>query len=148
MCQIYFILGWHSTCFRRSFRPSSWVQDYIQQQAYVKQILLSASKQRAVSVLHKPVAVCTVLNSWWRTERPSETCRESFQNEINLIHLVHLVGFTTEIIHNKWSFCNRVYFKVWLHCNGTLKMVPWLSWLGYCTVTVSKLNDRLLHSWK
>jgi len=21
-----------------------------------------------------PVAVCTVLNSWWWTERPSETC--------------------------------------------------------------------------
>jgi len=22
-----------------------------------------------------PVAVCTVVNSWWWTERPSETCR-------------------------------------------------------------------------
>jgi hypothetical protein len=32
------------------------------------------SKQTAVSVSHMPVAVCTVLNSWWRTERPSETC--------------------------------------------------------------------------
>ena len=31
-----------------------------------------------------PVAVCTVLNSWWWTERPSETCRVSFQNKINL----------------------------------------------------------------
>jgi hypothetical protein len=46
---------------------------YIQQQASVKQILLSAywrvpaSKQTAVSV-------CTVLNSWWWTERPSEKC--------------------------------------------------------------------------
>jgi len=26
-----------------------------------------------------PVAVCTVLNSWWWTERPSETCTVSFQ---------------------------------------------------------------------
>jgi len=25
-----------------------------------------------------PVAVCTVLNSWWWTERPPETCRVSF----------------------------------------------------------------------
>jgi len=33
-----------------------------------------------------PVAVCIVLNSWWWTERPSETCRVSFQNKINLIH--------------------------------------------------------------
>jgi len=30
------------------------------------------------------VAVCTVLNSWWWTERPSETCRVSLQ--INVIH--------------------------------------------------------------
>ena len=32
------------------------------------------------------VAVCTVLNCWWRTERPSETCRMSLQNKLNLIH--------------------------------------------------------------
>ena len=32
------------------------------------------SKQSAVSVWHTPVAVCTVFNSWWWTERPSETC--------------------------------------------------------------------------
>jgi len=32
------------------------------------------------------VAVCTVLNSWWWTERPSKTCRVSFKNEINLRH--------------------------------------------------------------
>jgi len=36
--------------------------------------------------LHSPVAVCTVLNSWWWTERPSETCRVWFQNKINLRH--------------------------------------------------------------
>jgi len=63
---------------------------YIQQQAFVKQILLSASWQAdsktAVSVWQIPVAVCTVLNSWWWTERLSETCRVSFQNKINLIH--------------------------------------------------------------
>jgi hypothetical protein len=47
----------------RSSRP------HIQRQAYVKQL------QVAVSVWHMPVAVCTVLNSWWWTERPSETCR-------------------------------------------------------------------------
>jgi len=63
----YFILEWHTTCFGRSFRPSSGEQ---------------ASKQTAVSVWHTPVAVCTVLISWWWTERPSETCRVSFQNKI------------------------------------------------------------------
>ena len=29
-------------------------------------------------------SVCTVLDSWWWTERLSETCRLSFQNKINL----------------------------------------------------------------
>jgi len=27
----------------------------------------------------KPVAVCTVLDSWWWTEKLSETCRVLFQ---------------------------------------------------------------------
>jgi len=39
--------------------------------------LVPASKQVAVSVWHIPVAVCTVLNSWWWTKRTSETCRVS-----------------------------------------------------------------------
>jgi hypothetical protein len=67
---------------------------YIQQQIFVKQILLSAccyccllasSKQTALSVWHMPFAVCKVLHSWGWTERPSETCRVLFQNKINLI---------------------------------------------------------------
>ena len=56
---------------------------YIQQQA--RYCCLLASKQTAVSVWQMPVAVCAVLNSWWWTERPSETCRVSFQIKINLI---------------------------------------------------------------
>jgi len=42
--------------------------------------LVPASKQTKVSVWQTPVAVCTVFNSWWWTERLSETCRVSFQN--------------------------------------------------------------------
>ena len=34
----------------------------------------TATKQTLLSVWHTPVAVCTVLNSWWRTERPYRTC--------------------------------------------------------------------------
>jgi len=37
--------------------------------------LVPASKQSAESVLHILDAVYTVLDSWWWTERPSETCR-------------------------------------------------------------------------
>jgi len=48
--------------------------------------LVPASKQPAESVWHTPDAVCTVLDSWWWTERPSETCtcRVLLQNKINL----------------------------------------------------------------
>jgi hypothetical protein len=34
--------------------------------------------------LHTASGICTVLDSWWWTEKPSETCRELFQNKINL----------------------------------------------------------------
>ena len=72
MYRIYFILEWHSTCFGRSFRSSSGVQD-------------CTYSKRHLSVWQMPLAVCTVLNSWWWTERPSETCRVSFQNKLNMI---------------------------------------------------------------
>jgi hypothetical protein len=36
------------------------------------------------SVWHIPDAVCTVLDSWWWTERSSETHKVLFQNKINL----------------------------------------------------------------
>jgi len=62
--------------------------------------LVPASKQVAVSIWRIPVAVCTVLNSWWWTERPSETCRVLSQNKINLKKLVHLVGFSIEIYYD------------------------------------------------
>ena len=62
--------------------------------------LVPASKQSAKSVCYIPDAVCTVLDSWWWTERPSETCRVLLQSKINLKKLVHLIGFTTEIYHD------------------------------------------------
>ena len=65
-----------------SIISSSWL--YIQQPK--RYCCLLGSKQTAVSVWRMPVAVYTVLNSSWWTERPSETCRVSVQNKINLIH--------------------------------------------------------------
>ena len=95
MYQTLFYFGMTLYMFRTSFRSSSGVQDCTHNSRYY---CLLASKQIAVSVWQMPVAVCTVLNSWWGTERPSETCRVSFQNKIKFDTLVHLVGFTTEII--------------------------------------------------
>jgi len=44
----------------------------------------SCSQAVSKPVWHIPDAVCTVLDSWWWTERPSETCRVLFQNKIKL----------------------------------------------------------------
>jgi len=65
---------------------------YIHHQVYVIQVLwLLASKQLPATepVWHIPDAVCTVLDSWWWTERPSETCKALFQNKINLIYCAY-----------------------------------------------------------
>jgi len=68
-----FILFWNNTVrFRRSFRPSSGFQDCTYSNRYMS--------NRYCYLL----AVCTVLNSRWWTERPSETCRVLFQSKINL----------------------------------------------------------------
>jgi len=58
---------------------------YIQHRVYVIQVLwLLASKQSTNLCDIIPDAVCTVLDSWWWMERPSETCRILFQNKTNL----------------------------------------------------------------
>ena len=83
--QIHFVFGITLYMFRAAF-PSTNTNSrlYIQHQVYVQQVLLPGSNQVIVSVWHIPVAVCTAFNSWWWTERSSETCRVLFQNKINL----------------------------------------------------------------
>jgi hypothetical protein len=50
-------------------------------------ILLASCQQTCMTYT---IAVCTVKNSWWWTEKLFETCRVSFQNKFE--KLVHLVG--------------------------------------------------------
>jgi hypothetical protein len=65
---------------------------YIQHQVYVYRFcgcLLAGTRWKCCHtepVWHISDAVCTVLDIWWWTERPSETCRLLFQNKINLRH--------------------------------------------------------------
>ena len=99
--RFFIFLHWHSTCFGRSFRPSSGVQDCTYSNRHMASrycylLASEASKQVAVSACHMPVDVCAILNSWWWTERPSETCRVSMQKNKKSEKLVHLVGFTVE----------------------------------------------------
>ena len=94
---------------------------YIQHQVYVIEVLwLLVSKHSAESVWHIPDAVCTVLDPWWWTERPSETCRVPLQNKFE--KLVHLVGFTIELYFllvvnlflcaSYLSFLNYLFFVI------------------------------------
>ena len=71
--------------------------------------LVPPSKQTAVSVWHMPVAVCTVLNSWWWKERQPETCRVSFQNKFDT--LVHLVGLAIGIYYDARPYECQMHFK-------------------------------------
>jgi len=64
----------------------------------------SACYQTAVSVWHVPVAVCTVLDSWWWTERPSKTCSMSFQNKI-----VWYIGASGWFYYGNMSWCTALW---------------------------------------
>jgi hypothetical protein len=68
----------------RTVSPSIIRSLRLYKQHHTIQVLwLLASKQPTTEPVRYD-AVCTVLDSWWRTERPSKTCRVSFQNKINL----------------------------------------------------------------
>ena len=74
-------------------------------------LLWSASKQSAYPVWHLPIAMCTVLDSWWWTEKLSETCRVLYQKYI--WEIVHVVGFYYKNISRctvLWMSKNLLYF--------------------------------------
>jgi len=82
----------------------------IQHKVYVKQVLLArgeslvpASKQPQ-NLYDIPNAVCTLLDSWWWTERPSETCRVLFQNKINLRYCASGWFYYRNSVLSIWHF--------------------------------------------
>ena len=75
-----------TTCFGRSFHQSSGVQVCTYSNHTDTAVCLLATSWQQYLFY-----ICLLLyaQSWncrWWTERPSETCRVSFQNKINLIH--------------------------------------------------------------
>jgi len=68
-----------------------------------------ASRQQYLFDIH-PFAVCTVLNYWWWTERPYESCRMSFQSKI-----IWYIGASG------WFYCRNI-----LRC-----MALWTSYMLY-----------------
>ena len=71
-----FVLLKRSTCFGRSFRPSSGAQNCV----YSNGICQTAAAGSS-SCLTYIVAVYAVLSSWWWTEKPPETCTAFYKNK-------------------------------------------------------------------
>jgi hypothetical protein len=64
-------------------------------------------------VWHVPDAVCTALDSYWWTERPSETCRVLFQNKINMRHCASGWFYYRNILRCTVLQTPNISFKVW-----------------------------------
>jgi len=79
-----------------------------------------------IGICHTGCAVCTVLDSWWWTEKLSETCRVLFQNKFE--KLVHLVGFMVKIYHDARSHGRQVHFSQKL----CFLLIPNTSYKIYC----------------
>ena len=87
-------------------------------------------------------AVCTVENSWWRTEELSETCRVSLQNK-KFEKLVHILG---SFIRNL-SHCTVIWTsKSNPHISTLLVTCHWLTicWILY--VSNHKVHSTV--SWR
>jgi len=90
MCSKH-VEAWNKLIVKQKFCASSWLITeiktiYMFQTVFPSIIRSSRPYIQQCLVWHMPVAVCTVLKSWWWMERPSETCRVSFRNKINFIH--------------------------------------------------------------
>jgi hypothetical protein len=76
----------------------------------------SRSRYQASSsiCLNTTVAVCTVLNSWWWMERPSETCGVVFKTN-KFVKQVHPVGFTIGIYYYSRTHEHQIGHWIYFH---------------------------------
>ena len=95
-----------------------------------------------------PVAICTVLNSWWWTERPSETGTNSFQNRLNFYTPVHQVGFTTETlqivsdIHARYSTTVTCILFTYLHIHMHGPVLVMTTQVTYSRIIQARLHKQ------
>ena len=96
-------MSWNSTCFGQFLCPSSGVYSLYTQQWYMSYGFVDSfragsgavpSWSCSKAVWHMPLLSVQWINSWWRTEKLSETCGVSWQNKF--VKLVHLVVFITK----------------------------------------------------
>ena len=97
-----FILSWNSTCFGQLVCPSSGVYSLYTQRWYMSYRFVDSFRAgpglnwfhpgpASMTYVHTPSLSVQWINSWWWTDKLSETCTVSWQNKF--VKLVHLVGF-------------------------------------------------------
>jgi len=72
-------LEWNSACFGQFLCPSSGVFHCTHFNVICHTGLLTAVRSCQQNCMTYTMAVCTLKNSWWWTEKLFETCRVSFQ---------------------------------------------------------------------
>ena len=83
--------------------------------------------QRFRLVWQIPDAVCAVLNSWWWTEKPSETCRAYYRNREIMKLCILLVILCEYYRRNLNGFiCLRIGFR---SCETNFGFRKWLIFL-------------------
>jgi hypothetical protein len=93
----------HSTCFGRSFRQSSGVQDCTYSISYMSYMFVDCMLTWCI-----PDDVCTLLNSWWwRKDHPKHVEWYSINSK-----KVHLVGFTIETLSASLVICFYSYYRI------------------------------------
>jgi len=112
---IKFILEWHYTCFDRSFRPSSGIQDCTNSNRHLpnRYCCLLASKQTAVF----DICLLLYVQSWTSDDGRKDRLKHvDYHSKINKLDtLVHLVGFTIEIILR----CTALWTSDFSSCSDT-----------------------------
>ena len=93
-------------------------------------------------VWHIPLLSVQWINSWWRTEELSETCRVSCQNKF--VKLVHLVGFITKkdcsVVFTQWhGITSKDGLQLQQHHSENLKSEHLFSWLAVQWIKVIKI---------
>ena len=110
----------------------------------VKQVLwLKAATE---PVWHVPDAVCTVLDSWWWTERPSETCRVLFQNKINLRYCAS-GWFSVEIYYDARSYKRQIYLYIFYYSRlqNVLLSIPVCDEGAFCRQKYYTCTEIVFH---
>jgi hypothetical protein len=135
----------YSTCFRWFLHPSSGAQNCTYSVRYCQNNTAACCyrgyQQAAGIVLTITDAVCTVLCSWLWAEKPPETCIAIYRNKY-IKRTLHLVGFTSEILHIK---LHNLDFIIFCHYSDWATLAILYLTNFHFTVLLSKSVRRMAY---